>query len=282
MFRIDLENGEILTLSGKKSTKKIHFIEAQIQTLELEFVQNGQIFTIPENAVLTIAGDVCEDRNHPMFLSTGKVSDDQQSVTFEINTCTEEYCQRIHTSNTVCLVDVNIQLPEEKRSRRLTRFSALADARIYVDGIAPLQLNEYYTKEQIDQLLANGGGSAAAVPGYRYLTLDHIYFHQTYGAVGYLDSNNNLTSLEFIAEPVSHIQLFICSDSAAAGSIVLTCGSNRIIIPVTATPQLFDWQLQEPVQGIIDISRLDTDPDDTLKDPSGSVASAMVIDWRVY
>ena len=281
MFRIDLETGKILTLSGKKSTKKIHFIEAQTQTLELEFVKDGQIFAIPENAVLTIAGDVCEDRNHPMFIADGKVSADRKSVTFEINTCTEEYFQRIHSSNTVCLVDVNIQLPGESRSSRLTRFIALADARIYVDGITPQPLNEYYTKEQIDQLLA-AGGSTTAVPGYRYLTLDHIYFHQSYGAVGYLDSNNNLTSLEFVAEPVSNIQLFICSDSTAAGNIVLACGNNRVTVPVTTTPQRFDWQLQEPLQGIIDISRQYTEADDTLKDSSGSVVSALVIDWRVY
>ena len=281
MFRIDLESGAVLTASGKKSSRQIHFIEAQEQTLELAFVQDNDLYIIPEDAIITLYCDTVEDRNHPMFSANGTVSADRKSVVFEINTATEEYCQRIHSSNTFCMVDVNIQLPGESRSSRLTRFIALADARIYVDGITPQPLNEYYTKEQIDQLLA-GGGSTTAVPGYRYLTLDHIYFHQTYGAIGYLDSNNNLTSLEFVAEPVSNIQLFICSDSTAAGNIILACGNNRVTVPVTTTPQRFDWQLQEPLQGIIDISRQYTEADDTLKDSSGSVVSALVIDWRVY
>ena len=82
MYRIDLKTGETLTLTGKKSPQKIHFIEAQLQTVEITFVNNRDIFIIPENALITMAGDIAEDNHRPMFIAEGIISDDRQSVIF--------------------------------------------------------------------------------------------------------------------------------------------------------------------------------------------------------
>ena len=277
MFRIDLESGAVLTASGKKSSRQIHFIEAQEQTLELAFVQDNDLYIIPEDAIITLYCDTVEDRNHPMFSANGTVSTDRKSVVFAINTATEEYCQRIHSSNTFCMVDVNIQLPGEKRSRRLARFTALADARLYIDGVAPVQLGEYYTKAETDKLLAT-----ATVAGYQHLTTDHCYFHQSYGAVAYLDEHNNLTSLYYIPEEITCHRIVLCSsNSNITGNIVLACGNNRITVPVTAAPQLFVWALPETQSGIIEITRQCSDPADTLKNASGAIVTALIVDWRV-
>ena len=277
MYRIDLENGEILTASGKKSSRRIHFIEAQLQTLELAFIQNNELYTIPEEAVITLYCDTAEDRNHPMFSARGTVAGDRKSVSFEINTATEEYCQRIHSSNTFCMVDVNIQLPEDKHSRRLARFNALADARLYVDGVAPVQLGEYYTKDETDKLIAT-----ATVAGYQHLAVDHNYLHQLYGAVAHLDEHNKLTSLYYVPESITRHRIVLCSNNSnITGNIVLACGNNQITVPATATPQLFEWVMPEPQSGIIEITRQCSDPADTLKDASGAIVTALIVDWRV-
>ena len=82
MFRIDLETGDLITPTGKKSLQKIHFIEAQIQEFDFSFIQNRSTYIIPEDAVLSIAGDVCENNNIPMFYAEGQVADDRKSVKF--------------------------------------------------------------------------------------------------------------------------------------------------------------------------------------------------------
>ncbi len=155
MFRIDLNTGETLTLSGKKSTRKIHFIEAQQQTFDLTFVRGDEQYIIPANAALTMAADIAGHRNNPIFLAEGTVSADGKSVRFVVDTRTEEYSQRIHNINTDCMVDIYIKLPGEDHDRRLVRLTAMADPRIYADGVPPMPLNNYYTKVQIDRLLNN-------------------------------------------------------------------------------------------------------------------------------
>lgn len=333
MYRIDLKTGETLTLTGKKSHQKIHFIEAQQQTVEITFVNNRDTFVIPENAVITMAGDVAEDHHHPMFIAEGTVSADRQSVIFEVNTRTEEYCQRIHKSNSLCLVDIYIKMPGEQHSNRLVRFSALADARLYIEGAPPAPLSSYYTSNQIDDLMKNisktksfnepsiyirtlsagqqaqasvtlaensdsidmsfdfaipsgfngapGSQGPAGNNGYTVHPVEYIYFDSVYGTVCYLDADNCIAPLGYQAEPWHKIKLYICSaNPAVSGDIVLTCGNNQLTVNVQSTPQLALWELAEPVSGRILIQRNVNDPADTLKDASGNVITALVIDWR--
>lgn len=154
MFRIDLQTGEIVTPTGKKSQQTVHFIEAQLQEFDFAFVNYREIQTLPEGAQLTMVGDVSENNNLPMFIARGELSEDRRSVHFSVNTYTQEYCQRVRCSSTKCFVDIYIQLPNEEYDRRLVRFHALADARLYVDNLPPQPLSQYYSKEEIDRLLA--------------------------------------------------------------------------------------------------------------------------------
>ena len=333
MYRIDLKTGESLTRTGKKSQQKIHFIEAQQQTVEITFINNRDTFIIPENAVITMAGDVAEDNHHPMFIAEGTVSSDRQSVIFEVNTYTEEYCQRIHSSNSLCLVDIYIKMHGEKHSKRLVRFTAFADARLYIEGAPPAPLSSYYTSNQIDDLLKNIPRAKSfnepsiyirtiaadqeaqasvtltenessidlsfdfAIPSvsngspenqepvnsdvYTVHPVEYIYFDSVYGTVCYLDTDNYISPLSYQAEPWHKIKLYICSaNQVISGDIVLVCGNNKLTVNVQATPQLVLWELAEPVSGRILIQRNVDDPADTLKDASGNVITALVVDWR--
>ena len=88
--------------------------------------------------------------------------------------------------------------------------------------------------------------------------------------------------MHYIPEAVTCHRIVLCSSKDdITGNIVLACGNNHITVPVTATPQLFEWVLQEPQSGIIEITRQCSDPADTLKNSSGTTVTALIIDWRV-
>ena len=355
MFRIDLKTGDFVTLTGKKSHQQLHFVEAQLQSFDFSFVRNREIYPIPEGAILTMAGDVGENNNAPIFVATGQVSSDRQSVKFDVDTYTEEYCQRVKNSATLCFVDIYIKTPDSERNTRLVRFHALADSRLYIEEIPPQPLSNYYSKTEVDSLFSSianpiklvspvtvtetlpGGMPAQAQvslktqnnqtqltfnfaipagergpqgekgeqglpgergtqgnrgekgekgdqgdPGFTPVPVDHIYFHDTYGLVSYLDENNELVPLGYQAEPWHEIKLYLCSkDPDCSGNIVLTCGGNRLVAAVGAVPQLIEWQLQNAPSGLIKITRETSDNADTLKDASGNTVTALLVDWRV-
>ena len=112
--------------------------------------------------------------------------------------------------------------------------------------------------------------------------VDHIFYHSTYGIVSYLDKNNSITVINYQAVPWNTINLWLCSyDAATSGNIVLNCGNNQLVAPVSPAVSKITWQLTEPVSGMITITRDTTNSLDTLKDSANAVVTAMLVDWRV-
>lgn len=154
MFYIDLKTGDMVKCNGRKSAEKVHLVEAVQQEFEFAFICDHKLFRIPENTLVVMTGDVSENNTIPMFVTEGYVSDDRKSVKFIVDTYTQEYLQRVKSSSTVCMIDITLTSPENTVSR-LVRFTALADARIYVHDTPPRPVVEYYSKKEIDQLLKN-------------------------------------------------------------------------------------------------------------------------------
>ena len=120
-------------------------------------------------------------------------------------------------------------------------------------------------------------------PGLFHPPVEQIYFDENYGIVSYLDANNSLKVLGFQAEAWHKIKLWICSaDANIAGNIVLVCGENRRNVYVNSQLQSVEWVLDTPVSGKVEITRDVSDPLDTLKNSSGTIISAMVIDLGAY
>lgn len=107
--------------------------------------------------------------------------------------------------------------------------------------------------------------------------VDHIYYHKTYDTVCYLDADNSITAVGYNAENISLVVLWITQLdlNAAEGDIVLQCGDNIFVVPVTAEVVKHSLSLSNPVSGIISIVRLADDARDTF---NGTV---IVTDWQV-
>ena len=153
MYFIDLAAGAIVTPAGRKSPNQMHLVEAQKQEFEFAFIRNKEIYTLPDDAEFVISGDVCEHNPGVMFMACGTLAENRQSVKFVIDTYTQEYCQRVHVSNTPCLIDICFKRSGDEFFTRLVRFHAIADARLNIDGMPPEPLQSFYNKKEIDQLL---------------------------------------------------------------------------------------------------------------------------------
>ena len=283
MFYIDLTSGETVDSTGKISAQVPHLTAAEIQTLELTFFQDGEVFTFPEGAVVTAAGDVDEKLNAPIFIASGTISADRQSVSLPIDTNTKEFYERIKASGTICFIDLYIRCTGDEYDRRLTRFHAIADRRILLDHVPPEPLTRYYTKTEIDALLENHTGNSTESNASSNIILEHIFYHDYYGIVSYLDADNSIKPVGFFAEPWQKITLYtISAEPEKSGNIVLVCGENRVVVPVGSELQKAEWIFSIPVSGQIEITRDTTDPADTLKTTSGDIITAVVADWKVY
>lgn len=110
--------------------------------------------------------------------------------------------------------------------------------------------------------------------------VDHIYYHDTYGTVIYLDDDNPMDVVGYQAQPWENIDLYLVSaDPSVTGNIVLTTGDNRIVAPVTASVSKVAWCLTDYVSGLVSITRNTEDPEDTLKD-GDNIVTALLVDWR--
>ncbi len=121
-----------------------------------------------------------------------------------------------------------------------------------------------------------GNGVITARQSYTPM-VDHIYYHKTYDTVCYLDADNSITGIGYNAENISLVDLWITQLdlNTAAGDIVLQCGDNVFVVPVTAELVKHSLILNNPVSGIISVVRLVNDARDTF---DGTVIAT---DWQV-
>lgn len=88
----------------------------------------------------------------PCFYSQGVIISDNV-VRFEINTYTVQYLDRVKYQNTTMYIQISMQLDD--KTSVLLQDVILAQPRVYVDGLPPSPVSQYYTKDETDQLLNN-------------------------------------------------------------------------------------------------------------------------------
>ena len=156
MFVIDLATGNLVESPGKNSNCPIHFTGNQLEKFDFSFLTGETPYIIQEGCQIVMMGDVAEHYNTPIFITFGTISSDRTSASFEVDTSTEEFTQRVRASNTPCFADICLYTPATGRYKRLVRFYALADKRLDAESRPPEPLRKYYTKDEIDALLDTG------------------------------------------------------------------------------------------------------------------------------
>lgn len=122
----------------------------------------------------------------------------------------------------------------------------------------------------------DGGSTITTIQAYTPV-VDHIYFHDVYDTVCYLDADNSITSVGYTAVNISQIDLWLCQLDAgeASGNIVLQCGENTFVIPIAPELVKHSLKLIKTVSGTISVVRMVDDTRDTF---AGTV---IVTDWQV-
>ncbi len=92
-----------------------------------------------------------------LFLSKDYEVDEAGVISFLVDTYTIPYLQQIKKKNTEVNLEIGQILVDEKRL--LLRDYGLANPRVYVEGLSPAEIesHDYYTKEEIDEMLAISG-----------------------------------------------------------------------------------------------------------------------------
>ena len=111
-----------------------------------------------------LTGSVEYASNSPCFRSVGKVDAAAQSVTFEVDTYTEQYLHNVTRPWMTMYCDITHRAPGESNDVRLCNFSALADPRVYIPGVPPSPVESYYTSEEVNQLFVQTVKHADVLP----------------------------------------------------------------------------------------------------------------------
>ena len=198
MFYIDLATGNTFNSSGEKLPQGPHFTGFQQEEFEFGFMNGSERCTLPENCEIMLLGDVAEHFNSPMFAAAGTLSDDRTSASFLINTATETFDQRVKASSTPCIVDICLRNNSSGNYKRLIRFNAIADRRLFMENRPPEPLKNYYTSAQIDELLA-GYELEFAAPEVNAVMLE--YGEKPYADLSIAKENNQYKLNFSIAVP---------------------------------------------------------------------------------
>ena len=122
----------------------------------------NQIRALPENSALTFAGSVKmgETSQNILFLSTTYTVYEDNVINFTVDTYTEPFLTQIKKKNTEINVEISIKF-EDGHQKLLLRDYAYACPRVYIEGVPPTPVEDYYTKDEVDSLI---NGVKADIP----------------------------------------------------------------------------------------------------------------------
>lgn len=138
-------NGELKTLPRFDFQMQDYFSVTFIDSL-------NKIIDIDPTDQFYIAGglDVMKDSENLLFYSEDFTLENNK-LTFTIDTYTDNYLKHIKNTNTPIYLEIGI-INEKKTI--LLQDTVLAEPRVYLDGVAPTNIEVFYTKAQIDEKLA--------------------------------------------------------------------------------------------------------------------------------
>lgn len=94
-----------------------------------------------------------------IFLSKSFVINEDGSVTFSVNTYTQQYLDSVKKKYTEINLELGIYTGEQGEKQILLRDTALACPRVYIEGVEPEDITgDYYTKEELNEIVNNLSG----------------------------------------------------------------------------------------------------------------------------
>lgn len=111
-----------------------------------------------------LTGAVEYASNSPCFRAAGKVDAAAQTVTFEVDTYTEQYLHNVTRPWMTMYCDITRRAPGENNDVRLCNFPAPADPRVYIPGVPPAPVESYYTREEVNRLFVQAVKHADVMP----------------------------------------------------------------------------------------------------------------------
>jgi len=127
------------------------------------------------------------------------------------------------------------------------------------------------------------GNFVAVATGLPIIADTAGYTNSTYGNVHYLNTDEGIAAFGYQGTPWIRLDLMLVTSNASyTGDIVLQIGSQTKVCAVTTTPTWVSWIFDTPVSGLVELTRLTDNENDTLKDGSSVIVTAWLIDWRRF
>lgn len=180
MYYVNLSTGSLTdsTGTGRPTGSGIPcFVNSQIQEYTFRllagFDLTGEFF----NAEFHLTGSTAFNSRTPCFSSTGSVNAAEGTITFAVDTYTEQYLKEIHHPDTAIFCDLTRRGIDENRDVRLALLICRADPRVWIPGEPPAALESYYTASQIDSLLAPVVNCTTLMPEPSLAVLGRVFIY---------------------------------------------------------------------------------------------------------
>lgn len=155
MFYIDLKTGTLVNSVGKANNVNVpHFVNGEKEIFTFIF-RNGSCELGEDffNGEFYLNGATRFNCISPCFRALGTPDPATKSVSFEVDTYTEEYLNQVQTPDTAIYCEILRKAPGETLDNRVALFMAQADPRVYIEGVPPAPVSKYYTANEVDALL---------------------------------------------------------------------------------------------------------------------------------
>lgn len=150
MNYINTETKKLVNANGDFRAEPFIVDYLTVQSISFTFLD----FTIPQGASLYFAGGT-KNYSTIIFLSGTYTIQGNNTIVFSLDTYTQQYLDNIKRKNTQINIEIGLNVGEQKII--LLRDTALANPRVYKEGVTPTELQiDYYTKQQVNSILSEG------------------------------------------------------------------------------------------------------------------------------
>lgn len=157
MFYVLLPAGKLANRTGRGLPDcggVPHFCGQETQRLTFAFVApDGELPPDFFTGDFFLSGAVEYNSSQPCFYAAGTVDAAAQTVTFAVDTYTEQYLHDVTRPWMTMYCDITRRSPGEVNDVRICNFPAPADPRVYIPGLPPAPVESYYTRTEVNQLL---------------------------------------------------------------------------------------------------------------------------------
>ena len=226
IFFINLSAGAAATSNGNLAFAPVpHFVEAEIQEITFKFTDApGNDFF---NADFFITGGTAFNMDSPCFRASGRVDSTESAVRFDVNTYTEEYLKSVLLPHTPMYVEIARRAAGETSERRIALLQCPADPRVWITNRPPSPISEYYTKNEINEIIKNFEPPDLS----DYIKQQTIVYNSNTAAA--IDINEN--TIYIFTNPINELTLSTVADSTLESEIQFTVADSGAKISFPAS-----------------------------------------------